>query len=84
MSSTLQPISFRPNNEAQLKELDEIAARLDRSRAWVIKRAVQEFLENQRQLAEIDAGLADADAGRTHTIEEVRKHFARKTRKTAK
>lgn len=79
MASDIQPISFRPN-ESLLKELDQVAERLDRSRAWVIKKAIQEFLENQRQLAEIDAGIADADAGRTHTIGEVRHYFAKKAR----
>jgi predicted transcriptional regulator len=77
---TTQPISFRPD-ETLLKELDRVAERLDRSRAWVIKKALQEFFEHQRQLAEIDAGLADADAGRTHAIADVRRHFARKSRK---
>jgi predicted transcriptional regulator len=84
MGTTVQPISFRPDNEEQVKELDEVAARLERSRGWVIKKAVQEFLNNQRQLAEIDAGLADSEAGRTHTISAVRKHFARKARNRTK
>lgn len=57
-------------------ELDEklalVAARLDRPKSWVVERAVQEFIDLQLwQIAAIEEGLRDADAGRVVAHEDV-------------
>lgn len=42
--------------------------------ASIVKQAVKDRLDYEEWLlAEVDAGLADADAGRVHTADEVKK-----------
>ena len=51
-----------PNETAD--KLDKLAEKLDRSRAYVAAQAIEAFVEREAwQLAEIEAGLAEADAG---------------------
>ncbi len=46
------------------EKLQKIALKSDRSRAYMAGEAIEEFVERQEwQLAEIEAGLAEADAG---------------------
>lgn len=45
-------------------KLDKLAEKLDRSRAYVAAQAIEAYVEREAwQLAEIEAGLAEADAG---------------------
>ncbi|HPG05230.1 MAG: CopG family ribbon-helix-helix protein [Rhodoblastus sp.] len=45
-------------------KLDRLAEKLDRSRAYVAAQAIEAYVEREAwQLAEIEAGLAEADAG---------------------
>ncbi len=45
-------------------KLDQLAAKLDRSRSYMAAEAIEAFVEQQEwQLAEIEAGLAEADRG---------------------
>ncbi len=57
-------------------ELDDklaaVAAVPDRPKSWVIEQAIREFVELQAwQLAAIDEGIADGDAGRLVPHERV-------------
>ena len=46
------------------RRLDELAAATDRSRSWLAQKALNDFLTlNAWQVKEIEAGLAEADAG---------------------
>jgi predicted transcriptional regulator len=46
------------------KKLEEIALKMDRSRSYTAAEAIEEYVARQEwQLAEIEAGLAEADAG---------------------
>ena len=73
------PVSFRLN-EVQLKQLDKIAKSLDRSRAWVIADAIAQYVANyQWQIEEIEKGIADADAGRVYTDEQVGEYFRKRS-----
>lgn len=47
------------------KKVDELAARLDRSRGWIVKQALSAWIEQEeeRRRLTIEA-LADVDAGR--------------------
>ena len=54
------------------KRIDQLAKASDRSRSWLAADALRHYVEDQQwQLAEIDAGLQDADAGRVVPHEEV-------------
>ena len=45
-------------------KLDRLAEKLDRSRAYVAAQGIEAYVEREAwQLAEIEAGLAEADAG---------------------
>jgi predicted transcriptional regulator len=72
-------ITFRLDNEKRAI-LDTIAAGLDRDRTYVLNEAVDLYLEvYQWQIAEIEAGVAEADAGDYATDEEVQAVFAKLT-----
>ncbi|WP_214474472.1 CopG family ribbon-helix-helix protein [Mesorhizobium sp. dw_380] len=44
--------------------LDQLAEKLDRSRSYVAAQAIEDFVARQEwQLAEIEAGLAEAERG---------------------
>lgn len=46
------------------KKLDELAAKLDRSRSYVAARAIGDYVTREAwQLADIEAGLREADRG---------------------
>jgi predicted transcriptional regulator len=61
-----------------LSALDEIAARLEQTRAAVLQQAVEEWLEvQQADLHQIEEGVAQADAGQFATEDEVKAVFAR-------
>jgi predicted transcriptional regulator len=80
-------LSFR-TEESVRDELDKIAENLDRNRNWVINEAINNYLALYRwQIDHIEQGMRDSDAGRTHSPEEIRAHFAKRhaeARKTAK
>jgi len=72
-------ITFRLEREKRVV-LDTIAAGLDRDRTYVLNEAVDLYLEvYQWQIAEIEAGVAEADAGDFATEEEVQTVFAKLT-----
>jgi len=69
--SKIAPVSVRL--DAELNErLAAIAAALDRPKSWVIEQAVADFVSLQEwQLAAIEEGVRDADAGRVVAHEDV-------------
>ena len=63
-------LSFR-TEESVRDEIDKIAESLDRNRNWVINKAIESYVEQYNwELQEIDAGLADIEAGRTISAEK--------------
>lgn len=59
---------------ALAKEVDSLAARLDRPRGWVMKEALEQYLAIERTRHELTLeGLADVDAGRTEPHENIRR-----------
>lgn len=45
-------------------KLDQLAEKLDRSRSYMAAQAIEDFIAREEwQLAEIEAGLAEADRG---------------------
>lgn len=58
--------------EELASRMDEIAGRIDRSKSWIVREAVSEWLaEEQRRYELTLEGLADVDAGRTIPHEDV-------------
>lgn len=74
-------ITFRLNAQ-DARELDAVAASLDRDRSWVLSEAVRAYLELQRwQVRQVQEGVRQADAGLFVSDEEMRRTVARLTRK---
>ncbi len=54
------------------ERIDTLAHSLRRSRNFLLTEAIEQYLEMQaRQIAHIEEGLADVEAGRVHTHEEM-------------
>ena len=54
------------------KRIDQLAKASDRSRSWLAADALRHYVDDQQwQLAEIEAGLQDAEAGRVVPHEKV-------------
>ena len=59
-------------DETTLGALDQLAAKTDRTRSWLVTRAVQEYVDlNAWQVAKIEEGIAAADRGDFATDEEM-------------
>jgi predicted transcriptional regulator len=53
-------------------EIDAVAEATDRSRAYIVKEAIEEYLENRRRyIAELDAAKASALKGPNYSMEVV-------------
>ena len=66
--------------------IDEVADRIDRSKSWIVRQALTEWLAEEQRRHELTLeALKSVDEGRTYTQEEVEKHFAarRKARSRA-
>ena len=62
-------------------KLDALAAKLDRSRSYVAAQAIGDFVAREEwQLADIEAGLREADRGDFATDAEVAATIAKYTR----
>ena len=60
--------------DALAGKLDQLAKKLDRSRAYVAARAIEAFVEREAwQLAEIEAGLAETDRGEFASTDDIAK-----------
>ncbi|CAN2535800.1 hypothetical+protein [Methylocapsa aurea] len=67
-------------DEATLGELDRLAEKTERSRNWLVAKAVEDYIAlNAWQVGKIEAGIAAADRGDFASHDElarVRKKFA--------
>ena len=71
-------VTIRLDGESQLDALDKLAKSMDRSRNWVINRAIERYIAEQAwQIDEIKAAIAEADRGEFASDDEVRAAFAR-------
>ncbi len=62
-----------------VSRMDEIARRIDRSKSWIVRAAVADWLaEEQRRYELTLEAMKSVDEGRTFTQEEIEKHFAAK------
>ena len=59
-----------------VSQMDEVADRIDRSKSWIVRQAVAEWLaEEQRRYELTLEALKSVDEGRTFTQEEIEKHY---------
>ena len=62
-----------------VSRMDEIAGRIDRSKSWIVRAAVTEWLaEEQRRYELTLEALRSVDEGKSVSQEQVEKHFAGK------
>ncbi|MEJ0096410.1 MAG: ribbon-helix-helix protein, CopG family [Methylocella sp.] len=70
-------------DESMLNALDQLAEKTDRSRNWLVTRAIEDFVAlNAWQLGKIEAGIAAAeraDFASDEEIARVREKFAPKS-----
>lgn len=68
----MQPVTTVRFDPEIREQLDKMAERMDRPRAWIIKQAVAQYLERETwHLAEVQKGMDDAEAGRLISHEEI-------------
>jgi len=59
-----------------LADVDRLARELDRSRAWIVARAIERYVSEELEFIEfIKEGEADLEAGRVHSQEEMEALF---------
>jgi RHH-type transcriptional regulator, rel operon repressor / antitoxin RelB len=65
-------INVRIADEARLRQLDALAEATGRSRDYLVDEALERYLDEESwQLAKIEEGLRQADAGEFFSTEEV-------------
>ena len=65
------PISLRVPADL-IETLDKIAAALERSRSWVMLRALRQYIADEGQeVLDVQEGIAEAERGETVPIEDV-------------
>jgi predicted transcriptional regulator len=70
-SSAKQTISAQIPSELAAA-VEDLAAELNRSKSWIVKEALTSMLaERERRHHQIEAGLADVDAGRVVSQKEM-------------
>jgi predicted transcriptional regulator len=73
-------VTCRLDSEA-VAFLDTLGKNVDRDRSYLIKDAVSRYIEMHRwQIDEIEKGIAEADAGKFASEEQVERAFERWTR----
>jgi predicted transcriptional regulator len=67
--------------DATANKLEKLARKVDRSRAYVAVEAIEDYVARQEwQLAEIEAGLAEAEHGEFASDEEMARVVAKYVR----
>ena len=87
MTTSGRVVTAKLPDDLVSRELDEVADRIDRSKSWIVREAVTEWLaEEQRRYELTLEALKSVDEGRTLSPqEEIEEHFAarRKARSRA-
>jgi len=72
--------------EDLVSEMDEVAGRIDRSKSWIVRQAVAEWLAEERRRHELTLeAMKSVDEGISFSQDEIERHFAarRKARSRA-
>lgn len=68
-----------------VSRMDVVARRIDRSKSWIVRQAVAEWLADEERRHELTLeALKDVDEGRTFSQEEIEKLFAAKRKARTK
>jgi predicted transcriptional regulator len=60
-----------------VSQMDEVADRLDRSKSWIVREAVSDWLAEEQRRHELTLeAMNSMDEGRFFTQEEAEEHFA--------
>ncbi len=60
-----------------VSEMDEVARRMDRSKSWIVRHAVAEWLTEERRRYELTLeAMKSVDEGESFSQDEIEKHFA--------
>ena len=71
--------------EELLSRMDEVAKRLDRTKSWIVRQAVSEWLgEEERRYRLTLEALSDVDEGRMVTQQEIENFVSAKKTKRAR
>ena len=66
-------------------EMDKVAERIDRTKSWIVRQAVSEWLtEEERRYQLTLEALKSVDEGRTLSQDEVERYFAKRRAESAK
>jgi predicted transcriptional regulator len=69
--SSAIPVSVRLPADL-IEALDVIATAVERSRSWIIMRALRQYLADEgAEILDVQQGIAEADRGETVSVEEV-------------
>lgn len=62
--------------EDLVAEMNEVAGRMDRSKSWIVRQAVGEWLAEERRRYEMTLeAMKSVDEGNSFSQEEIDKHF---------
>lgn len=65
-------------DDEKARKLDQLAGKLDRSRSYLAAQAIDDYLAREEwQIAEIEAGLAEADRGDFATADDLSRVVAK-------
>lgn len=65
-------------DDEKARKLDRLASRLDRSRSWLAAQAIDDYLAREEwQIAEIEAGIAEAERGDFASTEDLARVVAK-------
>lgn len=68
-----------------VSKMDEVADRIDRSKSWIVREAVAEWLaEEQRRYELTLEAIESMDAGQSLSQEDVENHFAERRQARSK
>lgn len=71
--------------EALVARMDEIARRIDRSKSWIVRQAVSEWLAEEQRRHELTLeGLKDVDEGLTISQADIDKRIKQRKRNRRK
>ena len=81
MKSVTVGARISPKLDASLDRLSRLTGR---AKSWLLCEAIEAYVANEADfIAAVEAGFADAKAGRVVNHEAVAKHFERQFKKTA-
>lgn len=76
-ASPMAAFTVRLDDE-KTRKLDQLASKLDRPRSWLAAQAIDDYLAREEwQIAEIEAGLAEADQGAFASTEDLARVVAK-------